>query len=226
MKLGDLDINTVKLGDSQVDRVMLGDDSVWESYSGAPSPLIITASGDYVAGVDFPANADLTVCLVGGGGSGSLRQNNDGMTGGGFRSEPVSVVVNIPPDEIVSAVVGSGGGSNCTGDHSDGYAGGGSNFGSYASALGGAGGINHGAYDGQGAPYVSPCDGVTYHDGSITSGNGRGGQAGAFGNGGNGNNYDPGQAGGIGAGGGGVTDAYGGGECSGAGGRGQIVISW
>jgi len=196
------------------------------SFVGAPSPLMISSNGDYTAGVDFPAGADITVCLVGGGGSGSIRQNNDGMTGGGFRGEPVSAVVNIPLNEIVSAVIGNGGGSNCTGDHSNGYAGGGSNFGSYASALGGAGGINHGAYDGQGAPYVSPCNGVTYYDGSITSGNGRGGQAGGFGNGGNGNNGDGGYNGSGGGGGGGVTDSYGGGECSGAGGKGQIMISW
>ena len=220
MKLGANDIDNFAIGADDVDAIYLGDDNVWGAYDGAPSPLIITATGDYIAGVDFPSNTELSVCVVAGGGGGSGWSFTGG---GGYRGEIVQDTIRMSSGAI-RMTIGNGGFSGNT--NNAGHEGEDSSIGDIIIASGGAGGaIDDSGYDGAGAEYVSPCNGVTYTDGISPSGFYKGGQAGAYGNGANGatNTVHPAPASDNSGAGGGQTGGENGAK---SGGSGQIVISW
>ena len=219
--------NLSLLGQSIVS-LKLNGEVVWQKYNGTPSPVLVTEDTILVAGTDFPANVDVTVCMCGGGGGGSCSIANVNLVGGGFQGQILAnQTVNVPDGEAVAVTIGVGGGSVNGGDY-NGLDGTETTFGNYLTANGGLGGVTNDiiGYDGLGAEFVSPCDNIAYNDGTSTGSANRGGQAGAFGDGGNGAHYDPAGAGGIGAGGGGVSRSNGGGEPSGNGGRGQLIVSW
>ena len=229
-------LNGVLLGDhSRVNinnvfvQILIEDGNVvWTEYDGPPSPLIISASGDFEAGVDFPANVSLNICCVGAGGSGSSTQ---GLypAGGGHQGQIVEQNITLANGEEVSAIIGAGG-SSVNNGNKNGNVGGATSFGSYVTASGGPGGTaNSTNFKGNGETFISECDGSVRANGVYKERepySAWGGQWGAYGDGGRGWNYDAAGIGGIGAGGGGVTSSYGGGESSGAGGRGQIIVSW
>jgi len=220
-----------RVGTKKVKYAFLGDEQVYGEHfkyqltAGNTITLTITADSTLMAGIDFPADIDISLCMCGGGGGGSSRENNDGVTGGGHRGAIVSQSVNLPYGESVVVTIG-GGGAGTGGGHYNGGAGGQTTFGVHLTALGGAGGVTHAAdYDSGTVPFISPCDGLTYMDG-LDGSRPQGGQAGAFGNGGASAYESTGGSGGIGAGGGAVTGSYGGSEWTGPGGRGQIVLKW
>jgi len=217
-------ISSIKTNDADMDTVLTNDTVVWREYNGAPSPLIVTADTTIIAGVDFPADSDVKLCMCGAGGSGAAENDDWINTGGGHRGEITQVVINYPQGTPIVIDIGAGGGS--VNDDVAGIVGGQTTFDVHV-ALGGAGGLRHTAdYATSGETFTSPCDGLVYSDGGTDGYAGWGGQAGAFGNGGRSVNDNPAGAGGIGAGGGGATWSQGGGEPSGAGGRGQVMISW
>ena len=226
---------------TECEKVVMNGTTVWEAYSyiGPSSPVTISSSSNLVAGVDFPYGKELTICMCGGGGSGGVGKAVEGnKAGGGHRGQVLSnQKVTLAKNEVVAITIGSGGAKvYCVGCTKNGRAGGATKFGIHFTANGGAGGNGTtGSHLGTGGDYNSPCAG-TYHDGDYVRYDigstvakyiyAYGGEAGAFGHGGNARAYNDAYAGGIGAGGGGVTHSGGGGEESGAGGRGQIVISW
>jgi len=189
-------------------------------YSGPPSPVTITVSGDYVAGTDFPAGVELTICMAGAGGSGSSN-GNDYTIGGGYAGEIVSSAITFGSDEIVTATIGVGGvPPNYTNAH--GNPGTPTVFGALT-ATGGGGG-NTGGYFGNGGE-VTTCGG-TGVDGTMQEWSGYyryGGQSSGFSNGGNGRTDVPGYAGGVGSGGGAGHNSS---RLSGAGGAGIISVTW
>ena len=78
---------------------------VWEAYSGPPSPVIITASGDYTAGIDFPANKELNIQVLGAGGEGGWGDAFHYGSGGGAATLS-SGNKTYSYNTVVSAVVG------------------------------------------------------------------------------------------------------------------------
>lgn len=196
---------------------------VWSKKAPAGSQTF-TASGTFVVPEGY---TEVSICMCGGGGSGS--QYNTNFAGGGHAGQVISQTVAVTPGESISVVIGSGGASGPASGTYYGSAGGNSSFKGII-ALGGAGGVygsGSGHYMGNGSSKVS-CGG-TFNDGiqgTYGSWIAGGGEAGAFGNGGRGgNNTVACQAGGIGAGGGASTNASPAGF-SHAGGRGQCVVSW
>jgi len=181
-----------------------------------PSPLVIEQSGTFIAGIDFPADKTLTVCMVGGGGSG--RANSNGAGSGGYAGEVVSTNITVPNGEVVTATIGLGGPA-CQEPLNHG--GTPTRFGSYVTAAGGAGE----GYYGYGEE-VTTCGG-TGHDGYSNCGStSGGGQSSGFSDGGMANcTGGSAGAGGAGSGGGGTGHSFIS-SYSGGGGRGKIIISW
>ncbi len=180
-----------------------------------------TASGTFTVPQGY---YEVDVCMCAGGGSGSNSDNALKVAGGGYRGGIVKQTVAVTPGQQISVVIGAGGASV---DASNGLAGGATKFGS-VTAAGGSGGIKESAsYAGDYGTYVSVCNGVTYRDGTKDGPNaaGYGGQAGLYGNGGNGGGQVSvaATAGGYGAGGGGQSSVY---NNSGSGGNGRCVVSW
>ncbi len=171
--------------------------------------------------------------MCGGGGSGAASAVGFTDAGGGHRGEVKANQIRVvTPLQGYPIEIGLGGEYVVNG--SNGRAGDLSSFNNELQCNGGSGGVEGDggsgpAYNGNGASYVSPCSGATYYDGALADfdpGYARGGQAGAWGNGGFGWVFDTAGDGGIGAGGGGVILSDGGGEPSGSGGSGKMVIEW
>jgi len=106
IEIADVTVN----GSQDVQKVTANGTVVWERYDGPPSPVIITSSGTYVAGTDFPANKDITVECLGGGGSGGYAQFSNGGAGG-YASNLVTDTISISNGTTVSATIGGGGSS-------------------------------------------------------------------------------------------------------------------
>ena len=166
---------------------------------------------------------EVNVCMCGGGGAGGYVDiNPQYCSGGGFAGDIASEDVPVSFGTDITIVIGVGGlGTASTSDDNAGTQ---SSFGAIV-ALGGPSGYDSvtpcQGYDGQGASRDT-CGG-TFYDGNGTH---NGGQAGAFGDGGDGfvGQDTNGGDGGIGAGGGSVTQ--GSTNRSGNGGNGRVVISW
>jgi len=223
-------LDNSRVGTKKVKYAFLGDEQVYGEHfkyqltADNIITLTITVDSTLMAGIDFPADTDISLCMCGGAGSGAAENDDYIATGGGRRGEITQAIINYPSGTVIAVDIGSGGGS--VNDDVQGIAGTQSAFDTHI-ALGGAGGIRHTAdYASDGKPFISPCDGEVYYDGAADGYSGYGGQAGAFGNGGRAVNDNPAGGGGIGAGGGGATWSQGGGEPSGPGGRGQVVLKW
>jgi len=168
---------------------------------------------------------EVTLCMCGGGGSGAgTRQDSD--AGGGHAGSIFSDVVTVGLLEVIQVTVGSGGASvNYTSTNVAGLPGSPTSFGTHQTVAGGNGGTSD-AYDYYGNGDSRTTCGGTFHDGYLID-NGSsdstalGGQAGAFGHGGNGGDFVNATDGGIGAGGGGSIYYL-----SGAGGNGRVVVNW
>ncbi len=191
---------------------------VYTENCNVPGEKIFYESGTWIVPT---GTTTITLCMIGGGGSGGICEDIDSSTsaGGGYSGSIYDNILAVTPGTDIPIVCGAGG-SGRTGV-GNGYAGQQSKFG-YITADGGAGGNNT---TGSGATYAGNgasrtlCFG-TANDGISNSGGGSvyyGGQAG-FGNGGNG---------------GGATGLHGGGggsayqtNTSGAGGRGVVKITW
>jgi len=222
IKFGSHDVDNFMFGINQIDKIYRGSNEVWASYSGPPSPVTITASGTYTAGVDFPANIELSICMIGGGASGWADKGSSqaDTQKGGLSGEVIETTVVVPRGDLTVTIGTGGAGTSSTntvgnagtstifstltaaGGTTSGHLGnGGSRSGCWGSS-------NDGSNDGYSPPYSA------------------GGQAG-FGNGGVRHTGDTGNGGngGVGAGGGGCRIDGGSGN-SGAGGRGEIRISW
>ena len=206
---------------------------IWRRYTGPNSPITITANRTLVAGIDFPAGINVTVCMVGGGGSGAMGEANRAWSaGGGHAGTVVNQTINRAYNTSLPAVIGSGGAGR-NGIGLPGHAGTASTF-AGLTAGGGAAGVptsvvTVSAFNGAGASRTT-CLG-TNTDGTRTQNpsNGywlSGGQSSGIGKGGNAVYQANAQAGGVGAGGGGSAMAPGWTHISGAGGIGRIVLSW
>ena len=222
LKLGSLALAALLYGSPTVDAVYLGTDAVYHNYAGTTSPVTITATTTLTAGIDFPHDTDVTVTAIAGGGSGAC---NNGSAGGGYAGEVVTTVVNLPYGEQVVCTIGAGG-PYVQYPYKNGIAGGNTSFGSYLTAIGGAGGIKSSAYYGNNGVKTTDAgtanDGVRAVSGAIY---GWGGESSGASNGGNGVTVYNAANGGVGSGGGG--QGYGNlSYHSGSGGRGEIRLSW
>ena len=170
---------------------------------------------------------EVNVCMVGGGGSGSMgHEGGSLLAGGGFSGQIISELQVVTPLDVLTVTVGVGGAPV---SNTDGLNGTPSSIGT-ATAIGGGGGTSGLGYDGIGASRTT-CGG-TASDGTyqtdeefgITS-YGFGGQSSGFGKGGNGKNAAGGtpESGGVGAGGGAGWHYE---VLSGAGGNGRVVVNW
>ncbi len=236
---GSTAIDDAKLGSIQVEKVYLGSAEVW-NYQDPPGSIVYDTPGTYTFTVPR-GYTEVTVCMVGGGGSGSTCDeggcNSTGGAGGGYAGEEYSDTVSVTPGEEITVVVGAGGdGVRPNNDHFVyGKAGGDSSFGTITASGGARGGPS--GYHGDYGAGPSGCGGGGYRDGDMYVDNSNnhdfdcwGGQASSFGNGGRAGSdtydKDP-QDGGVGAGGGGFTSSgsipnyY-----TGNGGRGEVRISW
>ena len=215
-------IDAVNVNGVNVTGVVCNGVTVWSRYAGPTSPIVVTASTTMVAGIHFPANTDITVCVAGGGGGGCTADGAWQNASGGRGSSQATSLLNIPTSENVIVSIGSGGSGTIV-RYACGGSGANSSFGSYLTSIGGGGG----GHTGNGGARVT-CGG-THYDGAKYYNNATayGGQAGLFGNGGVGGQRGGPHAasGGKGAGGGACIHAHGW-NPSGAGGAGQIVISW
>ena len=207
------------LGTTEVDAVYVGIQLVCKKYDGPPSPITIDYTDGqivlYTAGVHFPADVDLTLCVAGGGGAGRSLNTDWYMGGGGSGNLPV-VVSGIQAGTIVPVTIGGQAATSIFGSYTS--CPGGAN--APSTGGGGAGGGDLGANGGaNNAPGGStPASGCSPgFAGGGSPGLGGGGGAGIFGVGGTSN----GGAGGISGGGAGQPGGQGG-----AGGPGRIVISW
>lgn len=212
LQLGNLlvDSGKIRVGTLTPDSVYLGINMMWQNMA-PPGSETFTASGTFIVPAGY---TEVTVCMCGGGGSGGYYDPHIAWSGGGYAGGIVSqVVTGLTGGQEVVVTIGSGGARHST--HGVGNSGTPSFFGVVEAAAGGGGG--YGSYVGRGASRTT-CGG-TFNDGMYEYVGYEGGQAGAFGNGGNAGTND----GGIGAGGG-AGYAYS--LPSGAGGRGQCVISW
>lgn len=165
----------------------------------------------------------VTLCMIGGGGSGAQNYTT-AHRGGGYAGTIISQAVAVTPGTSLSVVVG-GGGAAQTSNQGAGATGGQSKFGALT-ANGGAGGasISANQYAGNGQSRVT-CYGTAYN-GTLYDSVFYGGQAG-FGNGGQGGSWNnAGRVAGAGVrgGGGGGGDARI--SASGAGGTGVVKITW
>jgi hypothetical protein len=214
----------INVNGNSVNTLKVNGEVVWEAYSGPPSPVIITESGTYVAGVDFPANTEITICMVGGGGSGAAGGVGQGA-GGGYSGGVINTTRTYTRGESIEAVIGSGG--SRVGPTSNGSRGGTTSFGDIE-ASGGAGGTANGTGYPGGGGERNTCGG-TGNDGAKEQYGfvwGYGGQSSGFSNGGKGSHtiYNA-NGGGVGSGGGGLANGLVG-YYSGSGGRGEIRLSW
>jgi len=104
---------TVIIDGVETDVVEVNGTVVWRKYEyvGPPSPVIITASRDYTAGIDFPADKELTINVLGAGGAGGwgdvFHYGN-----GGYAASVSSGNRTYPNGTVISAVVGPGNSSN------------------------------------------------------------------------------------------------------------------
>lgn len=213
------------------DKVYFNGAEVWTNKAPAGSQTF-TSSGTFTVPQGY---TEVTICMCGGGGSGASTNAYEGqVAGGGSAGQVISQSVTVTSGQEISVVIGGGGGA-VGGAGVNGSSGGSSSF-AAITASGGAGGIlnrsspSNPSYNGVGSSRTT-CggtfnDGLKYHGGFMYAGSDyySGGQAGAFGNGGNGataqNTYP--QNGGIGAGGGGHSHY----RPGGSGGRGQCIVSW
>jgi hypothetical protein len=225
------------------------ENNMLKSGMGIMGTQTFTSSGNFTV----PAGVtSVTVELWGGGGAGGGANggNSNARSGGGGAGGTFTLAtVSVTPGEVIAVTVGAGG-TGVSGDA--GNPGGTSSFGTYASAIGGQGGVDgrNGARMGAGAP-VSV--GITYNGGSgatAPANNQSGGGGASAGSGSNGNNA-AGTTGGaavtsggagangrtttgngvdatqIGGGGGGAyTNTLGVNYAGGAGFRGEVVITW
>ncbi len=219
-----LPINGVQ---AQYVTVRVGEGAPVEAWRNIVSgSLVVTYNRSVTAGIDFPADTLINICLAGAGGSGSVGEIW-GVKAGGMAGGIISSAQTYADGTVLPVVIGVGGaavynadyglpGTNSTFDGLIGYGGPGGNTEDY---LG-----NGNSRNSCGGTFT---DGWYCYDVDGWSEIAYGGQAGAFGNGGNGICYANGGTGGIGAGGGSAFDGdlvhtlY-----SGAGGRGQLVLSW
>ena len=177
---------------------------------------------------------NLSICMVGGGGSGAAH-DDIGYCGGGYAGEVYSDDVPVTQEEVIPVTVGVGGISVA---NQDGLPGTSSSFGAITVA-GGLGGLIslesvRLPYIGHGAT-VETCQG-TFRDGysdyadGLSPASGNGGQAG-LGNGGSGRFSDDAPLGAVdgqtGSGGGGFSrTAFEDDKYSGSGGNGRVVVNW
>ena len=198
-----------------VDTVIMDGTTVWRKYTGPDSPVTITASGEYTAGVDFPANIPLTICMVGGGASGT--HGVFGTVLGGGAGEVLSTTL---PDGVSSGPTTITIGDTAVDTDGSGTDGNPTIF----YSLTAAGGVkNTNSSTGE----VTTCGGTAVHGEPVTviTAMGYGGESSGFSNGGDAKyNQGNGEDGGVGSGGG---VGYGSSSLrGGAGGRGEIRISW
>ena len=82
-------------------------------YQGNTSPFDILTSGNYTAGIDFPANYTLTLCMCGGGGGGGTAFfSRSGVTsggGGGGGSGAITRSVQLTHGQVINVTIGQGG---------------------------------------------------------------------------------------------------------------------
>lgn len=202
------------------DNVFANGVKVWEKKAPAGSQTF-TSSGTFTVPAGY---SQVTICMVGGGGSGASAGVWDGRCGG-YAGQVVSQVVSgLTGGQEIAVTVGSGGASVYA---SLGNAGTASSFGAYVTASGGAGGSF--------MTYLGNGGGRTTCGGSGVDGSSQyiedqwgedwatayGGQSSGFSNGGNGIGHSAGGAGGVGSGGGASIFSS-----SGAGGRGEVRVSW
>ncbi len=199
--------------------------STWSTGSGSG----FSASKTLIAGTDFPADAVIDVCLIGGGVSGIAKCSNSPSEkdGGGAGSITSTTVGPFSCGESLTLSIGKGGASRTAqeGEEVSGYTGGDSTF----AGITAAGGESY--YSGNGEAAPSNCYSSSSYDGTLANKQNYvayGGQGG-FGNGGNGSSYEgtSATAGSKGAGGGCCqrTIQYPP-AISGAGGDGYLELSW
>ena len=198
------DADNIYFNGNKVHQVFMNTNEVWFRKEPAGSETF-TANGNFIVPVGI---TEVTICLSGGGGGGAAYSSNS--AGGGYSGQIVTQAVSgLTAGQSIPIVIGTGGSGGL--QPHNGYAGTESSFDTIA----------NGAYLGNGA-LRSSCggdfnDGIQSFDGFYY---GRGGQAGAFGDGGDGGT-STGVEGGVSADGGGGTYNTGG-----NGGRGQCVVSW
>jgi len=169
----------------------------------------------------------VSICICGGGGAGGWWETDDtGQQWGGTRGEYTSQTLDVTEFEQLPIVVGIGGPRQTYGGQN------GAGTPSSITAVSGSITMNGGDgayenYSGNGGNPITTCGG-TFVDGlrvQASDNTAWGGQAGCFGNGGNGG-VPSGVDGGIGAGGGAGVGNSGDGGHSGAGGPGRVVVNW
>lgn len=174
----------------------------------------------YAANGQFTIPKDITqvsLCMCGGGGGGESDNNSNAY--GGFAGEKVSRTITVTPADVVDITIGVGG-VGSSGGSGAGQPGTESSFG-LTIAKGGQNPTNPfsgSGHAGNGGFSPESCGGL--HKDGLRYGDGYGGEAGLFGDGGN--KTGDGQAGEIGAGGGGNDGS----SAGGTGGRGQVVVNW
>jgi len=193
-----------------LDAVYFNNIKVWQKYAGPASPRFVTASATLTAGIDFPADTDISVCMAGGGGG--------GFADGGYAAQIQQFSINEPHG--TQLIFSNGAGGDVFGG-----SGGSSSF-AGITATGGSGATHTGGYPGNHASSVT-CDGRTVYDGwnafNNSSYNQGGGQR-CLGNGGNGvGGNSAGNPGIYGAGGGGFNGREG---RPGFGGAGVLILMW
>ena len=222
----------VVMNGTTMTKIVANGTTVFEKYSGPPSPVYVRSSKTLVAGTDFPAGT-VRVLIVGAGGSGSRSKYGGKDDGGGYAGSCYDTTSYHTSGTSVKITVGAGGSASGKGIDGDvqGNDGGGSSFGDKSVSGGSGGTYNSSNYAGNGG--TRTVCGVDYKDGTCctTDGNAYGGQAGRLGDGGAGvniqDNDESGKPGGLSAGGGSATSSnkdYN--QTSGAGGNGLVVIRW
>jgi len=167
-----------------------------------------------------PGVTEVTVCMCGGGGGGTAGDDFLWLGMGGSAGESKSQsITELSSGEELSVIIGGGGQGRRGALYGENGDNGGSSSFHTVTANGGLGGqTDETSYKGN-SETITTCGG-SFNDGS-KSGNAYGGQAGAFGNGGDGA-YENAPNGGIGAGGGGSQNYTEGGN----GGNGRVVVDW
>jgi Glycine-rich domain len=197
----------------------------------APGSYETGSSVTLTAGIHIPAKQLLTICMIGGGGSGGTGDGHiAGDVGGGHGGTIVNNTVTLSYGESITITIGTGGAGIASQAYTNknGNAGTATIFGGYFTASGGAGGYvnpsgTSGNYQGD-AGSRSTCYG-TFYDGTAPQFVSTwGGQAG-FANGTDGAYPANSTAGSKGSGSGGVKmfDVT---QYSGAGGNGWVKINW
>ena len=237
MKLGSNDVNNFKLGGNDVDKIMLGTIEVWSAelpagnviidynaISGDNPDTVSGANGTFTFTVPDGVT-EVNICLIGGGGSGSVTAGTHAGTGyGGYAGTIVTTVQAVTPNTQYGISIGQGGeGVFQLSSSRAGNSGNQSTF-NGLKADGGAGGSFSG-YQGQGAP-VNNCFG-SFNDGNSSGTLAYGGQGG-FSNGTNGASAtnNPTSSNAVRGAGSGGARASNSGARSGDGGNGVCMISW